>query len=129
MSSWHRLTKWVVVNSALLPLNIICAWALTELGVPYLIATSIGFAVQAVLAFFINRSWTFKRLDIAFHRNIWRAALVDISGLVLLLCAVGAMVEILGWNFLPARIVGMLVVGVWCYILDSLMTFRTNPFK
>ena len=124
-----RLLTYGSVNLFLLPLNLGMAWVLTELGVQYLVATASGFGLHLVLEFFINRRWTFQRLDLKAAPGLARALCVQLSALVVVLLTTQAGVEIGGLDFIYARCLAVIVVGIWCYVLDSLFTFRVKLLR
>ncbi len=122
----QRFLKYSSVNAVLLPLNLTTAWTLTAMGIHYLLATIVGFGVQIFLAFFINRNWTFKRPDIRAGTGLLKASLVEISAILVVLVTTWFWVETVGLEFLTARVIAVGVVGVWCFLLDSLFTFQVR---
>ena len=124
-----RILKYAGVNGALLPLNIGIAWALTEMGMHYLIATAIGALVHLTIAFFINRQWTFLKPELAAVPGLIRAAFVETVAICIMLAATYAGVELLALQFFWARVLGVVASGIWMYIGDSTFTFKTKPFR
>ena len=124
-----RILKYGSVNLVLLPLNILIAWILTHLGMHYLLATAIGFTVQITLAFLINRRWTFEKMSITVTSGLARSMVVEATALMVVIVTTWIGVEYLSLSFVSARIAAVVVAGVWCYILDSLFTFKTHPFR
>ncbi len=121
--------KYISVNTLLLPLNLALAWMLTELGLHYLLATLAGFTLHVTISFFINRGWTFKKPETQTRNGLFRAALVEVGTIVIVLCVTAGFVELAHTSFLTARIYATLLAGVWSYIMDSLFTFQVKPFK
>lgn len=126
MHPLRRLLAYSSVSLVLLPLNLAIAWALTRVGVNYLLATAAGFGVHVTLEFFINRYWTFNHSDIKAMSGFARALCVRLSalGVVLLTTKIG--VETMGLDFAYARGVAVVVSAAWCYILDHIFTFRVR---
>lgn len=124
-----RILKYASVNVLLLPINILIAWQLTDAGMNYLLATSIGFGIQVTTAFLINRKWTFERKDIAIGSGLIRSAVVEVSALGIVVLTTWIGVAVMSADFMVARVSAVFTAGVWCYLLDSFFTFRTHPFR
>jgi putative flippase GtrA len=129
MRPLKRMLAYGSVNAVLLPLNLAIAWALTEIGVQYLLATIAGFIVHLTLEFFINRRWTFQRLDLAALSGLTRALCVQLSALVVVVMTTWVGVEMIEVDFVYSRGLAVVTAGVWCYGLDCLFTFRVQMFR
>jgi putative flippase GtrA len=96
------------------------------LGVYYLLASAIGFAVGATNGFLLNRAWTFQgHVGDALTPVRW--AVVQASGLaldelLLYLCVSG-----LGIDKLVAQAIAILVVVVVTFLANRAWTFRGAP--
>ena len=126
MRPLRRMLTYGSVNLILLPLNLATAWALTEIGVQYLVATAVGFMVHVVLEFFINRRWTFERLDLKTIPGLVRALCVQVSALIVVPLSTKFGVELAHLDFVYARGSAVVTSAVWCYVLDHLFTFRVG---
>lgn len=98
---------------------------LKGLGVWYLAASGIGFAVGAVNGFLLNHSWTFRG-----HAGGDRAALrwvgVQGCGLLLNLGLVALFVESAGLDKLVGQALATLVVVVLTFFANRRWTFRVH---
>ncbi len=124
-----RAVFYYVVDAVTFVSNIFIAWVLVRYGVHYLAATTLGFIFQTVVAFFLNKIWTFNKPHLRVSRGLFITSLVQVSAflIVIVLTAVG--VEYFKLPFLIVRIVSGIIAGISAFILDSRYTFGVSPFK
>ena len=125
----RRIIKYSTVNGIVLPLNLGIAWGLTLLGLNYLVATAVGYTVQITLAFFVNRHWTFAKPEVETLTGLMRAGIVEASAFIIVLATTYLCVAALHLPFIWARIAAVIAAGIWCYLMDSIFTFRVKPFR
>lgn len=123
-----RALRYFGINTILLPLNLGVAWVLTATGIHYLPATALGFTLQFVVAFILNRKYTFRSLDLPLSWALLQTALIGLGGIAIVLAFTSVGVEILGLPFLLVRLSASLLAGLWYYTMDSLVTFKISPF-
>lgn len=126
---FRRVLFFGSVDTALFPLNLSVAWALTEAGMHYLLATIGGFALQLTLAFFINRRWTFRKPEIGTASGLAKTWLIGASDLLVALIATALLVETFGASFIVARILAAFAVFAWDYVLNCIFTFKMHPLR
>ena len=126
MHPLRRILTYGSVNLILLPLNLAIAWALTKIGIQYLVATTAGFVVHLTLEFFINRRWTFQRSDLKAFPGLARALCVQLGALIVVLITTKIGVETVHLDFVYARGLAVITSGIWCYVLDHIFTFRVR---
>ncbi len=124
---FKRALKFFTINAVLLPLNLGVAITLTWLGLDYLLATAAGYIVHISLGFLLQRSITFNNPSLEVLAGMFRASLVEMVGIIIVLITTYVAVELFGFDFLLSRFIAVIVVGVWDYIAHSLFTFRTDP--
>ena len=94
--------RFVVVGAS----NTVLSWcvyaALTDVGVPYLIASGLAFALGAVNSYVLNRRWTFRsRARCA--PEVVRFGVVQCIGLAVDVLLLGALTEDVGLHHLLAQ--------------------------
>jgi putative flippase GtrA len=121
-----RLARYAGVNAVLLPFNLLLAWFLTAHGVQYLVATSAGYVAHLVVAFFINRRWTFKKPEVRTMSGLLKVVCVEIVGVSLLLVGTYIGYELLKFPFIFARIASSFVAFFWNYCVESLFVWKVS---
>lgn len=125
-----RALEYYLVGTATFIANISLAWVLTYYGgLQYILATTIGFIVQTVVAFLANRKWAFAKKNLHIPRGLLVTTLVQFSALFIAIIGTALGVEIFHWSFLLSRIMAGLIAGVWGYIMDSRFTFGVAPLR
>jgi putative flippase GtrA len=122
----QRIAVYAGVNTLCLPCNIGLAWILTTHGLHYILATIAGFMLHVLLAFSLNRTFTF-RSSVSARNGLAKSAIVAITGVFVAVAVTALCVEVVGLSFLASRILAMFVAGLWDYVLDSQFTFREQP--
>jgi putative flippase GtrA len=125
----QRGVEYYCVDAIAFLVNIGCAWALAEYGIPYLLATAAGFAIQTAGAFFVNRVWTFGGHRVRVSRGLLATTVVQSSVFAIVFFGTAYGVEIWSLSFLASRILSGLVAGAWGYVADSYVTFRVSPIR
>lgn|SRR5437868_170488 len=95
-------------------------------GVPYLIASAIGFIAGATNGFLLNRRWTFRgHVGDALTPVRW--AIVQTSGLGINEGLLYLFVHDAGLDKLLAQVFATAVVTVTTFLANRAWTFRTQP--
>jgi putative flippase GtrA len=56
-----QFVRYVTIGAIMLVLNLLMVWAFVQfVSMHYLLASSIAFVIESVVAFFANRKYTFK---------------------------------------------------------------------
>ena len=84
--------------------------------------------MDAFLAFFVNRKWTFNTPEVATGSGLFRTYLVGAGSLFIVFATTAGGVEYLNWSFVWARLLAVAAAGTWDYIMDWMFTFKTKPF-
>ncbi len=96
-------------------------------GVHYLLATTIGFVLQVIVAFFVNRKWTFHEPGLKMVRGLITTLLIQTVGLCIILAITSFGVESLAFSFIAARISASIISGTYGYLAESYFTFKLSP--
>ena len=121
--------RYGIANFVFFVLDLAVVYVLTTfLGWYYIVSVAFGFITTTAGLFFANRKWTF---DSSVHPlpGIMYATGVAIVGLVIITAITYAGVEYFGLHYIVARLAAAAFAFIWCYIADSLFTFRVPPFS
>jgi putative flippase GtrA len=122
VAQWLRFVV-VGVSNTLLSTGVFAA--LFHLGVHYLLASSIAFALGALNSYALNRRWTFKsRARRA--PELARFVCVQAVGLGVDLALLAALVELLGIPHVVAQVLVFPVASVVTFGLSRQWAFRTG---
>ena len=116
---FHRFWKFVAVGGVGAILNLAVLYALTELGVFYLLAGVIGIEAGLLSNFFLNRSWTFRDRGTSGLRYtltaLYRDHAVRVVGVVINLLILYLLTSVFGVYYLTSQLIGIGVAMVWNY--------------
>lgn len=147
-----RVFKYHIVSLITFLGNIFLAWFLVRYGgVQYIIATISGFLFQAMVAFLINKRWTFYKkrvwlldslLDFfgykkiifykrnpCFSQSVLISLVVQMAVFFLVVAGTALGVDVFHGSFIFSRILAGVAAGLVGYCLDSYFTFNTIPFR
>lgn len=119
-----QFARYVAVGTLMLLLNLIMVWGLAQFWhLHYLVACSIAFVLESVLAFFANRRWTFRTSTRFRHGYMKFLTIAFYSFLVILIVTYG-LVHYLAFHYIWARTVSTVITGFIGYFFDMRITFR-----
>ncbi|HPA25186.1 MAG TPA: GtrA family protein [bacterium] len=145
-----RAFKYYTVSILTFLGNIFLAWLLVYYGgIQYIIATTLGFLFQTLMAFFVNKKWTFHKVKFPIFKpvikfliskkiihpknNLPKSILITtiVQILVFLFVIAGTTIGIntFQWSFIFSRILAGIIAGFLSYCMDSYFTFKTIPFR
>jgi dolichol-phosphate mannosyltransferase len=115
----HRFLQFAVVGAVGAILNLAVLYALTELGVFYLLSGLIGIEAGLLSNFFLNRSWTFKDRQSRglgyVLTALYRDHAVRFVGIVLNLVILWLLTSFFGLYYLTSQLIGIGVAMLWNY--------------
>lgn len=98
------------------------------LNVPYPISVTLGYAVASVVNFFLNRWLNFQA-----HGNIAKQSgkqlVVIVSNYLIWILGFSTIIEVLGVQYLVARVLSACVEGLYQYLMMRLWVFPRNEVK
>ena len=87
------------------------------------VANIMGFSLAVVNNYMVNRFWTFKGKDAKVPYQAVRFLLVSLIGLGLnTLCIY--LLQLMGCRFYPAKAIAIVLVFIWNYSTNALITFK-----
>lgn len=119
-----QFIRYLTIGSIMLVVNILLVWAFVQFWhMHYLVACSIAFVLESVLAFFANRRWTF-RSSTEFKRGYMRFLTIAFYSFLIVLMVTYGLVHYLAFHYIWARTASTIVTGFIGYFLDLKITFR-----
>jgi putative flippase GtrA len=86
-------------------------------------ASVVGFTLALLVAFVLNRHWTFGRTDRPLQRLVKFTA-VSLSGMVLNLLIMSAVVDWLHWHYLLGLCLVALIIPPYNFVLNFFWSFK-----
>lgn len=127
-NDFKRMVKYYSAAAIFFAFDIFSFWFFNAyLGMNYMLATFIGFAIANSLNYFTNRLWGFRdtistiRAGYVSYMGLATIALALISGFMFIF------VSLMGIPSLMARIIAGMLVGIFNYIANHVFTFKI-PF-
>jgi putative flippase GtrA len=118
---WLRFVAVGVSNTLL---STLVFAALFHLGVHYLLASSVAFALGALNSYVLNRRWTFRSRDRR-APELARFACVQIVGLGVDLALLSGLVELAGIPHVVAQVLAFPAASVVMFALSRQWAFKT----
>ena len=116
---FYRFWKFAAVGAVGVIFNLAVLYALTELGVFYLLSGVIAIEAGLVSNFFLNRSWTFRdRVTSGLRYTLtalYRDHAVRLVGIVLNLLILWLLTSLFGLYYLTSDLIGIGVAVLWNY--------------
>jgi dolichol-phosphate mannosyltransferase len=116
---FHRFLKFAAVGSIGAVLNLALLYALTEIGVFYLLSGLLGIEAGLLSNFFLNRSWTFRDRQTRglgyMLTALYRDHAVRFVGIVLNLVILWLLTSLFGVYYLISQVIGIAVAMLWNY--------------
>jgi putative flippase GtrA len=119
----RRLVSFIGVGAvATLVQYCILVFSVEILGLRPFLGSSVGFAVSAVLNYWLNYHFTFRSQN-SHVGAVSRFALVALAGLVLNALAMVLLGRVQGLPYVAAQIIATVIVLAWNFLGNSLWTF------
>jgi dolichol-phosphate mannosyltransferase len=124
----HRFLKFCAVGAVGAVLNLVVLYALTELGVFYLVSGLIAIEAGLLSNFFLNKSWTFKDRGMrglgSLLTSLYRDHAVRFVGIVLNLVILWLLTSFFGLYYLTSQLIGIVVAMLWNYAGNQWWTWE-----
>jgi len=128
-SSWlddplvRQFVKYGVVGASNTVLTFIVYTVLVTLGVLYLVAVVIGYAVGSLNSYILNRHWTFRARDIAHTTAGTRFAVVQVAAIGANVLLLWVFVHHLGIAKIPAQAILTIPVLAVTFFVNRYWSF------
>jgi len=81
----NQFLRYISVGGLILGINLLIVWILIRfLGMQYLLACGIAFTIESLVAFFINKYWTFSS-EVSFRSGFKRFFLIGFYSTIVIL--------------------------------------------
>ena len=123
-----QLRRFVVVGTVAAGIQMILLWLLVDFGMlNYLIGAIIAIEFTIVLQYVLNNTWTFHRVKNTgtweFFSGLVKTNVVRGSAIPIQLSVLFILVEWQSMTYLLANAIGIVVSGIYRFILDSRWTW------
>jgi len=119
--------RFCLVGVSNLLIDILVYWLLTRfLGIYYILAAIVSYAVAMTWSFFINRHWTFKSVSPKIGWQYVRFTVVNIISALINLGLLFVFVEFLGVYDLLAKALISVIVAFLSFSLNRYWTFNVG---
>ncbi|MDC8757686.1 GtrA family protein [Janthinobacterium fluminis] len=124
--SARSMAAFLVVGGLSTALHyLLAALGVVVLGLPVVLASSLGFALSALANYLLNARWTFR--SAAAHGATAPRFVATCSAGLLLNVVLLSLLLSLGMPVIPSQILTTLGVLIWNYIVNGLWTFKNRP--
>ncbi len=125
-----RFAKYTAVGTTSFSFDLILLYLMTEfLGVHYLFSATFAFILANTLNYALNRYWGFRQTKQKVIKGYVYLMIINTLSLVLIITFMAMLVEIFLFNYLIARILVGILIGLLNFTLNSKITFQTPIFK
>lgn len=100
-------------------------YSLLSHWIPYLVANIISVHCGIFCSFYLNRNYNFKVKDNTGKRFI-SFYLVGLAGLGLSEVLLFVFADKMGWHYLAAKLLTVIVVALFQFVLNKFVTFKTS---
>lgn len=121
-----QLARFAASGVANTGLGLAAIYLAMALGVQYVVANALGYAIGLVISFLINRNWTFQRKVGDAHREILPFLLLALAAYLANLAAVVSLVELAGAPAIMAQLVGVGVYAICSFLGMKYLVFPTD---
>ncbi len=120
-----RFIRFCIVGTSGMLIDFGITWLLKEkAGMNKYIANSFGFILAASSNYLLNRYWTFHSCDSQIVTQYFEFILVSLAGLGINSLIILLFSEKNRINFYLAKLFAIVVVMLWNFVINSLLTFR-----
>lgn len=123
-----QLRRFVVVGAVAAGMQMLLLWLFVDaVGLNYLVGAAVSIELTIVLSYVLNNAWTFKSKQntgtAAYLVGLFKTNVVRGTAIPIQLGVLYALVEWLAVMYLVANAVGILVSGVYRFVLDARWTW------
>lgn len=103
-------------------------YSLLSLWIPYLVANIISVHCGIFCSFYLNRNYNFKVKDNTGKRFL-SFYLVGLAGLGLSELLLFVLADKMGWHYIAAKLLTVVVVALFQFVLNKFVTFKTSKHE
>jgi len=120
-----KFLKFCVVGSSGMIIDFGITWLLKErVKINKYIANSTGFILAATSNYILNRFWTFASKDIHIAQQYGLFVIIAVIGLGINNFIIYILHSRLKYNFYLSKLFAIVIVTIWNFLLNLLVTFR-----
>ena len=120
-----RFFKYSSIGVSTFLFDLLLLYVLADIfHVNYLIATGVAFLIAVSINFYFSRRFVFKESEQKPIRGYSNFLIIAGTGLLFIELLMILSVEILGFHYLPSRIVVAGIIGMWNYLMNLFVNFK-----
>ncbi|MFA6080390.1 MAG: GtrA family protein [Candidatus Gracilibacteria bacterium] len=120
----HQFIRYLTVGGIMLSISLFIVGVFTGIfGLHYLTSCGIAFILESIAAFYINRYWTFGS-DVSFRHGYPRFVTIAFYSTVIVLLITYGLTDYFALEYVWARTISTMIMGVCGYFLDMRVAFR-----
>ena len=128
-----QLRRFVVVGTGAAGVQMLLLWLLVDFGrLNYLVGAILAIEATIILQYVLNNAWTFQAVKNTgrseFYAGLLKTNVVRGSAIPIQLSILFLLVEWQQVGYLPANAVGIVVSGIYRFVLDSQWTWGQANF-
>ena len=128
-SRFRNLILYGIIGSCTATLDFLIFTALTQgLNIYYIVANIISCSTGILCSFLLNRKYNFKVTDHTARRLLIFVA-VGLTGMLLSSLILRITIEQLQWNELLSKLVSIVIVVLFQFLLNKHISFRKTKFN
>ncbi|WEK17780.1 MAG: GtrA family protein [Candidatus Pedobacter colombiensis] len=122
-----QLIKFGIVGCSGLVIDFAITYFFKEyVGLNRFIANALGFSAAVTNNYFIHRFWTFKSDERQIAKQFLKFLIVSVIGLGINTLCIYTIQQWTYLSFYVAKFIAILLVFMWNYTLNALVTFKKN---
>jgi putative flippase GtrA len=120
-----RLLKYATVGVTTFLFDLLLLYLFTDhLGMDYILATPLAFAIAISVNYFISRRYVFTGTLRSVHTGYGIFLLIAGAGMAGVTGLMVVCVEVFRLPYLPARVLVAGIVGLWNYLMNLYVNFK-----
>ena len=125
LNDFVRFVKYCIVGLLGAVIDILVLYFLVKYAnLNYLLAGSLSFVLAVINNYCLNKFWTFQNKSKKYFKQFSSFLLIALVGLILNIGIMYACVEFLNINYLTAKVLAIIIVTFWNFLMNKFWVFK-----
>ncbi len=125
MQAAKRFISYSVIGIGTFAFDLALLYVFTDIfGWHYILSAGVAFLVAVSLNYVISRKTVFRGTERNVHHGYVIFLAITAVGLVAVMGLMALFVAVLGWHYLPSRVLVAGAVGIWNYLMNLYVNFK-----